>query len=231
MAVNGLWTYQQGVLWALDLSSPEGGEAVHPELVKPRIPASFEEIPLNSAVESASDLGFSSLEQLRRRYSHGRRCFVARIGEEIAAYGWVSTGAECIGEMEREIRLQPGEAYVWDCFTWPDHRRQGLYSALLSHINMTLAGEGYRRIWIGSDLENRPSLKGFANAGYRPVIQITYLRLGGLSFLWVSRQDDVPEQLATDARDAFSLETERKMGPLVFGWANQANLTTCLELG
>lgn len=231
MGLNSLWAYQQGVLWVLDLSSPQGSEPAIPKLVKPRIPVSFEEIPLNDALGNAADLGFTDIEQLRRRFSPRRRCFVARFEGEIAAYGWVSTCAECVGEMEREIGLQSDEVYVWDCFTWPDYRRQRLFSSLLSYINTKLADEGYRRIWIGSNLENQPSLKGFANSGYRPVVHITYLRLGGLNFLWVSRQDDVPRHLATDARDAFSLDTERKMGPLVFGWTNPANLQTCLELG
>ncbi|MGD2050214.1 MAG: GNAT family N-acetyltransferase [Chloroflexota bacterium] len=229
--MNGLWSYQQGVLWVLDLTSPERSESPLPKRVEPRIPVSFEEMHSKDALGSAADLGFSDLEQLKRRFSPQRRCFVAKFEGEIAAYGWVSINAECVGEMEREVQLQPGEAYVWDCFTWPDYRRQRLYSSLLSYINTKLADEGYRRIWIGSNLENRPSLKGFANAGYRPVVHITYLRLGGLSFLWVNRQEDAPQHLATDARDAFSLDTERKMGPMVFGRTNPANLQTCLELG
>lgn len=229
--MNGLWAYQKGVLWVLDISATQENEKALPKQVEPRIPVMFEEIPLNDALGSAADLGFANVEQLRRRFSPRRRCFVARFEGEIAAYGWVSTGAECVGEMEREIQLQLGEAYVWDCFTWPDYRRQRLYSSLLSYINTKLADEGYRRVWIGSNLENRPSLKGFANAGYRPVVHITYLRLGGLSSLWVSRQDEVPLQLASRAREAFSLETERIIGPLVLGWTNPANLQTCLELG
>ena len=202
-----------------------------PRPVQPRITVSFEEIFLDDVDAAAKNMGYDSSEQLRRRLSLGRRFFVAKSEEAIVAYGWISTEAECIGEMEREIRLQPGEAYIWDCFTYPEYRRQRLYSALLSHINTTLAGEGCRRIWIGSNLENRPSLRGFANAGYRPVSQITYLRLGTLCCLWFSSSPGAPNHLTTIARDAFSLETDRYVGPLVFGWMDSANHIACLEPG
>lgn len=230
MAENSTWAYQKGVLWALELSTTGEGEMVLPESIAPRISATFVEAFEPDAESLAAAMSLSNPELIIRRFSLNRRCFVAKVEGTITAYGWVSTGAECVGEMEREIQLQPGEAYVWDCFTLPEYRRQRLYSALLSHINTTLAGEGYRRIWIGSNLENRPSLHGFANAGYQPVIHITYLRVRSLGCLWVSRKLDAPKHLVTIAQDAFSLETDRKLGPLVFGRVDPASLSACNEL-
>ncbi len=228
MTGNSWWVTQQGVLWVLELAT--GDAKTLPAAVKPGIAAVFEELHVDDTGSLAAVLGQPDDGQIVRRMVYGRRCFVARVNGEIAAYGWVSSGRECVGEMGREIRLSPGEGYVWDCVTLPDYRKQGLYTALLGHINGILYGEGYSRIWIGSNLENRPSIKGFKGAGYRPAVKIGRLGLGSLNFLWVSPLEDAGKALTTAARDAFSLETDWKAGALVFGRVNGARLPACLEL-
>jgi ribosomal protein S18 acetylase RimI-like enzyme len=132
--------------------------------------------------------------------------------------------------MGRQIHLQPDEAYVWDCVTLPAYRRQRLFTALLSHINNTLVEDGYRRIWIGSNLENQPSIRGFASAGYQPAALITHFRITSLDFLWVRGFREARAQLTAAARDAFSMETDWKAGSLVFGRVIPAALSACIEL-
>ncbi len=68
---------------------------------------------------------------VRLRLERGCRCLVVRIGDGIAAYGWLSMGSEWIGELGLEIRPAPGEAYLWNCVTLPEHRYRGYYRALL----------------------------------------------------------------------------------------------------
>ncbi len=228
MTGNSWWVTQQGVLWVLELAT--GDANTLPAAVKPGIAAVFEELHVDDAGSLATVLGHADNGQIVRRMAYGRRCFMARVAGEIAAYGWVSSGRECVGEMGREIRLSPGEAYVWDCVTLPDYRKQGLYTALLGYINGLLFGEGYSRIWIGSNLENQPSIRGFKGAGYRPAVKISRLGLGSLNFLWVSPLEKAGKKLVMAARDVFSLETDRRAGPLVFGRVNEARLLACLEL-
>lgn len=230
MAENYRWAYQKGVLWALELSLMEGGEKAFSQIVTSRIEAVFEEIHEFDASTMATDIGLSNSETIIRRLSKNRRCFIAKVKGTIAAYGWVSTGAECVGEMGRQIRLRPNEAYVWDCLTLPAYRRQRLYSALLGFINITLANEGFRRIWIGSNLENQPSLRGFDNAGFRPAALITHFRLNTLNCLWVRQYGEAPTQLTTAAREAFSMESDWNIGPLVFGRVKPVDLFACREL-
>jgi ribosomal protein S18 acetylase RimI-like enzyme len=224
------WVYQKGVLWALELPKAIGGEVFRSKSVAPRIAATFEEAYTPDAESMAKAMDLSNPEQIIRRLSPKRRCFVAKVVGVIAAYGWVSIRTECVGEMERQIRLQPDEAYVWDCATLPAYRRQRLYSALLSHINNTLAKEGFRRIWIGSNLENRPSLKGFDNAGYQPAALITRFRIFDLNCLWVRSFRQAPKHLTRAAQDVFSMKSDRKLGPLVFGRLKPSDLSACIEL-
>jgi ribosomal protein S18 acetylase RimI-like enzyme len=208
-----------------------GGEDTTPtRSIVPRIAATFEESFDSDAESIAATMGISNPKQVIRRLSLNRRCFVAKADGEIIAYGWASAERECVGEMGRQINLRPDEAYVWDCVTLPAFRRQRLYSALLSYIKSALVDDGYRRIWIGSNLENVPSIRGFAIAGYRPAAIITHLRIASLDFLWVSAAREAGPQLATAARDAFSMESDRKFGSLVFGRVKPADLLACIEL-
>jgi hypothetical protein len=75
-----------------------------------------------------------------------------------------------------------------------------LYAALLAHIAATLRAEGLRCVWIGADLENVPSQKGMARAGYQPVLDLYSFRLLGRPFYWVRRRPGAPPALVADAR-------------------------------
>ena len=202
MPLQSLWAYEHGVLWALDVD----GDGAPAGPARPRAPAIFAEATSATAGALATAMGLTRPDEIQRRFDAGSRCFVARIGGAFAAYGWVSEGEERIGELERSLRMRPGEAYIWDCATLAPYRRQGIYSALLVYIVATLRREGVHRLWIGTALQNRPSLKGFANAGFQPVVTIRYIRLLGLSYSWLGDVAGAPPALVADARRALTSE-------------------------
>jgi GNAT superfamily N-acetyltransferase len=189
------WAYERGTLWALHL-------AAAPVMVALRVAATFDEAPPTGAAALAGEMVSGDAAELARRFAAGSRCFVARVEGALAAWGWVSFGAEQIGELERSLRLRPGEAYCWDCGTRQDYRRRGIYTALLGHIATTLRGEGAARLWIGASRSNRPSVRGFAAAGFQPAINLTYLRLGGWRHVWVGAHPQAAPGLAAEARRA-----------------------------
>ena len=148
---------ERGILWGirLDQTSPP---------IEPRRKASFGEIKTADPALAAA-MGLPNPNEIQARLASGRRCLAARVDDKIVAYGWVSLTPEYIGEQERELKVAQGEAYIWDCATLPEYRGARLYSALLSAILNTLRAEGLERAWIGASVENRASLRGFANAG------------------------------------------------------------------
>jgi GNAT superfamily N-acetyltransferase len=190
------WTYERGTLWAMDL------DGATPVVVAPQIAASFGEVPCEAVAPLATAMGLANIHDVRRRFDAGSQCFAAWVDGKLAAYGWVSWGTECIGELECSLRMQPDEAYIWDCATLPPYRRQGLYSALLGHIATLLRAQGMRRVWIGASLRNRPSIRGFAAAGFHPAIRLTYVRVLTARMVRVSDEPDAPPSLAADARRA-----------------------------
>lgn len=200
MADDHFWAFERGTLWAreFDGTGDDVGGDVPP--IIPSLSARLNEARAAESGALAVAMGLPDVAEVSRRLESGRRCFLAWVDGSIASYGWVSRGIERIGELERSFRMSPDEVYIWDCATLPKYRGQHLYCALLSHIVATLHHEGVRRLWIGASLQNTPSIRAFATAGFRPVLTLTYLRLLGMRHVWVVGDASAPLELVTRAR-------------------------------
>jgi hypothetical protein len=117
------------------------------------------------------------------RLGRGCRCFATWMGDEVAGYGWLSTGSEWIGELGLEIRLPAGEAYVWNCVTLPAHRLRGCFRTLLLNVIAITSRESLGRLWIGSVDGGAES--AVLGAGFAPVLNLNVITFGGLSWLAV----------------------------------------------
>ncbi len=217
------WVFEPGILYA---NEPEDEVPV----LSPRIPAEFNELGPERIDLLAQAMAPTGCSVIAARFAGRRRCFGACVNGRVAAYGWVSLSAECIGEQERMIELGPREAYVWDCATLKDYRRLGLYAALLSHIVAILRTEGVRRIWIGSSVDNRPSRRGFVKAGFRPALTVVYGRAGSLRFLLSYGAGSAPAQLVADTQRALSIDQERTLGPVTVTRVRPSLSPPCSEM-
>ncbi len=206
------WAAEDGTLWAL-----EPGRGL-PAACEARAPVAFAELPPAEVEALAAALSLDDLAPLRQRFADGRRCFVMRADGQIAAYGWVTRGAECVGELERRFHLHNDEAYIWDCATLPAWRGRRLYSALLNQIARHIAGEDLARIWIGASLQNRPSIRGIANAGFEHVLDLSYRRFHRLSAMWIRRVGAAPRPLLAAAYRILLQPHERRIGRLIVGY-------------
>ena len=148
-------------------------------------------------------MGADTLTEVSKRFEMGRRCYVARVESKIVAYGWVSFDEEFIGELNLLLRLLPGEAYIWNWATLPAFRSNHLFSELLTYILEDLMTEKLHCVWIGADLENVPSQRGNARAGFLYVADLVVARVLALRQVWVHGRTDVPESLLAEARRAF----------------------------
>ena len=185
-----------GTLWLLNLDSSPTIEIV------PRVSATFQRIGAEEAFSLAQAMGRDDATEVLQRLATGRRCYVALLGDILAAYGWVSFDEEEVGELQLRIRLAEGEAYIWDCATLPAYRGLRLYPALLAYIVSELRTEGLSRIWIGADSDNLASQTGMVLAGFQPIADIVIACVVALRRLWLRGQPGVPEHLVMDARRA-----------------------------
>lgn len=141
-------------------------------------PSGLTAAPSDDASLAAAATGMD-VEEVRERMQRGHRPWIARVGGEVAGWGWVATRQAGISELGIEITLQPDERYLWDFVTPPAWRGRGVYTALLHAI---LAGEGADRYWIGHDEGNTPSARGIEKVGFREVGTARCLADGRIAF-------------------------------------------------
>jgi GNAT superfamily N-acetyltransferase len=135
-----------------------------------------------------------------QRLGRGCRCYVVWREGAVGGYGWLSTTPEWIGEIELQITPGPGEGYIWNCVTMPEHRRQGIFRSLLLGIQHAARREGLRRLWIGSVAI--PAERAVGPAGFRPALRFQTVTVAGIRVLRVT--EDVDSGLAAAARAALA---------------------------
>lgn len=207
---------EDGTLWVL-----EPGMGLPPPCPA-RVEVTFREVGTADLPTLTAAMNLPTPAVIQQRLESGRRCFALWVGDQIASYGWVTHGVESVGELERRFNLHDDEAYIWDCGTLPDWRQKRCYSALLSGIIYQLHREGVARIWIGAGRPNKASIQGFANAGFRPVIECDYRRYGRLTLLWIRPVGDAPADLVTAAYRILLNEHEQRLGRLAVGYLRDA---------
>jgi hypothetical protein len=185
-----------GTLWLLDLSEPS---LIAPE---PRVTVQFECAGSESAPLLALAMGPGSTEEVFKRFDAGKKCYIGNVENVLATYGWVTFDKEMIGELGLNIRLLPGEAYIWNCVTLEDYRGLRLYPALLWYIVGELRSQGVRRIWIGADADNLPSQVGMRLCGFQPIADFVLDYALALHSFWIRGHIGAPEQFVEDARRA-----------------------------
>lgn len=203
--------FQQGTLWALE------PDAELPPRCEARIPTTFVELGAESIPDLLDATPYVDADAIRGRFAGRRRCVALLTDGAVAAYGWISYGAEQVDELDRTLTFATDDAYIWDCHTRPSLRGQRCYSALLSECIFMLHAEGTSRIWIGSNLDNTPSIKGFENAGFGRVVDLTLYHWSRATFAYTRSAPDAPAHLVRSARQAISEPYEQQVGPIIVG--------------
>jgi hypothetical protein len=118
--------------------------------------------------------------EARRRLERGERCWTARSDGRIVSARWIVTDVDAveIPYLGHRLELTPGQAYVYETFTAPDHRGRSVSGAAGSRLARVLADEGYRSmlavVWPGETAIVRANVK----AGYEPIGTIHSLGIG-----------------------------------------------------
>jgi ribosomal protein S18 acetylase RimI-like enzyme len=196
MAGTAYPPHPAGTIWTLGLAERQ-------TTLTPRTPAEFCQVEAGFWDELVVVMGSGMEPEIRRRFAAGRRCYAARVAGRLVAYGWVSFNEEFVGELNLQLHLLPGEAYIWNCVTLPAFRRQHFYSALLGYIVQQLQKEPLARAWIGADFDNTPSQRGLARAGFTHVADLYLARVQGRRQAWVEGLPGIPASLVDGARRVF----------------------------
>jgi ribosomal protein S18 acetylase RimI-like enzyme len=142
----------------------------------------FEEASVDDAGRYARDVGTDSAATFRKRLSERTRCFLVSSGDLIVHATWVTTAAAWTRELRTYVTPPAGDAYVYESFTRAEARGRGAYPFALTHVANLLAERGVKRVWVGVEAHNDPSLRAVSKAGFEEAFRLGYRRrLGRLT--------------------------------------------------
>jgi GNAT superfamily N-acetyltransferase len=127
----------------------------------------------------ARDIGTESAETFRLRLSEETRCFLVLHGERVIHATWVTTNGAWTRELGRWLCPPPGDAYLYESFTRPEVRGQGVYPLVLIRISEWLADRRVERAWVAVEASNRPSMRAVTKAGFLQGFEVPYRRRWG----------------------------------------------------
>ncbi|GLV60530.1 hypothetical protein KDH_73490 [Dictyobacter sp. S3.2.2.5] len=104
----------------------------------------------------------TAIVEMRREIED--RPYLAFLGDTPVAYGWLTTRAGSIGDLQFRFELPPRNAYLYDFKTLPEWRGHGIYPRLLQAI--VQQEPEIDRFWIGYVPGNVASARGISKAGF-----------------------------------------------------------------
>jgi ribosomal protein S18 acetylase RimI-like enzyme len=111
----------------------------------------------------------------KRLMDTGAKCLVALSDNQLAAYVWFAAQVDPAIHL-LYLPLAHDEVYVFDSFTMPAFRRQGIQTVLHQIMFRMLRQRGYRRVLILVGLDNQPSLR-MHDQLYQPIGRLTRIKL------------------------------------------------------
>ncbi len=149
------------------------------------IPAPSAKLPLSIVL--LQDQGWETYVALRpetepalldARRRRGEFCFVASLDNRAVASAWVAIGRGWTSYLDATVELAPDEGYLFDAYTLPSLRGQGIAAQLCLHQLHWLRERGLRRAIRATLPENGPALRAHAKSGFRPVGVMGRVKLG-----------------------------------------------------
>jgi ribosomal protein S18 acetylase RimI-like enzyme len=152
--------------------------------------ATLQDIHLLDSVENAA----VRKEQASERLQRGDLWFVGieKKTGRLTNYRWASLTSGFIPELNRELILNPGEAYVYDLETLPQFRRRGIESLTRQYSYSRLFQRyGIHRIIVYVLAENHASLQ--AGRQYlTPIVRAFYVQFRSKVYAFVPRSLEMP---------------------------------------
>lgn len=94
-----------------------------------------------------------------------RRVAVARTHDQPIGVAWIATESFAEPDLGLSYRLQPDDAWLFAAVVDPQHRRQGVYTALLRFLIDELADERKTRLLLGVATGNEASRAAHSRVG------------------------------------------------------------------
>ena len=101
-----------------------------------------------------------------RRFERGEKCFVALEDGKAVSYIWGARGVVGVEEIDKAVKPEAKEIYLYDAFTLEPWRGRNLYPAVLRRALEYGEKLGLARSLIFVEAKNAPSRRGVDKAGF-----------------------------------------------------------------
>jgi GNAT superfamily N-acetyltransferase len=118
-----------------------------------------------------------TLDEVKRRYDFGDRCFGLFSDGRLAHVTWLHFGSCYIRGLSLLLQLDDRDGYLYGAFTGPAHRGRGLFHRALAEIASQSRSQGMNRLLGVVEEGNEASLHVFRKLGYELVGTIDYFAL------------------------------------------------------
>ena len=132
------------------------------------------------AVRYAEDIGTDSVRSFQARLSAATRCFVVEKAGRFVHSTWATTASAWMRELRSYIKPPAGDAYIYESYTRPEVRGQGVYPFALTNICATLGRDGVRRAWVAVEGDNPASIRAVTKASFEPAWRFPFGRRVGI---------------------------------------------------
>jgi hypothetical protein len=128
------------------------------------------------------------IKEAFERFAHDERLYTIVIDEKLAHYGWMTKGGKThtFTTVHMTYDSPPGSIILYDFYTEPIFRRQGLYFNNLKRMIRDSIDMGATDILIGVSQDNMPSKKVIEKAGF-----IVFRKFHEINILKVFRKQEV----------------------------------------
>ena|GEM_PF-6139928 len=127
----------------------------------------------------ASENSIDNDSLFKDRLKNGDICCCAIFEGEIVSYCWIALHRACVGEIGKTIILNNKEIYLYDAFTKPAYRGNGLFPKILSVILSYGRVKGYQRALIFALSSNISSIAAIKKTDFRDFQNVYFLDISG----------------------------------------------------
>ena len=115
-------------------------------------------------------------DELLARLRRGARCFGTKRDGHVVAVRWAARGEVDAEYLRVGLRLPPGDAWIFDSWTDPEDRGQGVAAEASAALGAALAEEGTTRLVAMVMGGNRAGMAAIRRSGYGALGTITTVR-------------------------------------------------------
>ncbi|MBL0169908.1 MAG: GNAT family N-acetyltransferase [Gemmatimonadaceae bacterium] len=134
-----------------------------------------------------------SEDEVKRRRQAGHRCWVYADDDGRIVHGfWFAAQGAWLEYLQMELRLEPGQVYLYQSWTAPEHRGRGLAPTTARALKHVLKAEGIARTVACVQPDRAVVYSTHARSGATPTAYIGWFRIGPWRWTFRRTTDHLP---------------------------------------